>query len=243
MALFKIYKGKAEFLPATRHEGYVYFTTDEGCLYVDINNETRVKVNAGAAYSLMDENDEIVAVEDLVKISDIIPIEQGGTGNQEGNAPSADKLKTPVTLQVNLASTESVNFDGSKGVKPGVDGILGLINGGTGGATAETARSNLDIYSKSETDTEIDSVTTTTYTATLATTGWVSNGDKFQYEYQNTALTCGKTGNVPPLITYTSNFDEYNTLESAEATPGTGILFIASAKPKNAIDLLIIDNK
>lgn len=52
---------------------------------------------------------------------------------------SAATLTTPRSIQTNLASTSSANFDGSAGITPGVTGTLGLGNGGTGQITAAAA--------------------------------------------------------------------------------------------------------
>lgn len=56
---------------------------------------------------------------------------------------SADTLTNSRTLQVNLASTSSVSFNGSANASIGVTGVLPIANGGTGGSTAATARTNL----------------------------------------------------------------------------------------------------
>lgn len=34
-ALFKVYRGKAEKMPEEMHDGYLYFTTDTGKIYID----------------------------------------------------------------------------------------------------------------------------------------------------------------------------------------------------------------
>ena len=52
-----------------------------------------------------------------------------------GNAGTATKLQTARTVQVDLASTKGVSFDGSADVTPGVKGILPVANGGTGNST------------------------------------------------------------------------------------------------------------
>lgn len=49
-----------------------------------------------------------------------------------GNAATATKLASARTLRTKLDSTAAVNFDGSAGVTPGVEGILPVGNGGTG---------------------------------------------------------------------------------------------------------------
>lgn len=52
MASFKILKGISEKIPTELHEGYAYFTTDEGNLYIDISDTERVQVNAKSAKTL-----------------------------------------------------------------------------------------------------------------------------------------------------------------------------------------------
>lgn len=61
------------------------------------------------------------------------------------NVETANKLKTPVYVCVNLASKESASFDGSANATPGVSGVLGVENGGTGGTTPEEGRAKLDV--------------------------------------------------------------------------------------------------
>ncbi|HED1792850.1 TPA: tail fiber protein [Citrobacter amalonaticus] len=61
------------------------------------------------------------------------------------NVETANKLKMPVYVCVNLASKESASFDGSANATPGVSGVLGVENGGTGGATPEESRAKLDV--------------------------------------------------------------------------------------------------
>ncbi len=54
------------------------------------------------------------------------------TGNVEGNADTATALKTARTIRTNLASTSTASFNGTANITPGVTGILGTANGGTG---------------------------------------------------------------------------------------------------------------
>ncbi len=50
----------------------------------------------------------------------------------DGNAKTSTKLLNPRTLQTNLESNSSVNFDGTENISVGVTGILPISNGGTG---------------------------------------------------------------------------------------------------------------
>jgi hypothetical protein len=71
-----------------------------------------------------------------------------------------------------------------------------------------------------------------------------SDGDSiYTYYYANSSITCGTDGTVPPIITYTSNLDEYGKISKATATSGLGIVFEISEKPENDIGIIIIDVK
>lgn len=74
-------------------------------------------------------------------VKGILPVANGGTGNNAGNASTADKLKTARTIRTNLASSGTVSFDGSANITPGVTGILPVANGGTGNKTGKAADS------------------------------------------------------------------------------------------------------
>lgn len=57
-----------------------------------------------------------------------------------GNSSStATKLATSVSIQTNLASTTAASFDGTSDILPGITGILGIANGGTGTTTGHIA--------------------------------------------------------------------------------------------------------
>ena len=78
---------------------------------------------------------------------------------------------------------------------------------------------------------------TISYSATLTPANWTANGGKFVYNYSNTSLRAF----VCPIITCTSNTNEYRYINDAEATSGSGIIFTATKKPTANIELIIID--
>ena len=59
---------------------------------------------------------------------------------------AANRLKNARTIQTNLSSTTAASFDGTANVTPGVTGVLGIPNGGTGANTRKTAITNLGVF-------------------------------------------------------------------------------------------------
>ena len=59
---------------------------------------------------------------------------------------SAIKLKNARTIQTNLASASTASFDGTANITPGVTGVLGIGNGGTGANNRKTAITNLGVF-------------------------------------------------------------------------------------------------
>lgn len=78
---------------------------------------------------------------------------------------------------------------------------------------------------------------TISYSATLTPANWTAKGSNFVYNYSNTSLRAF----VCPIITCTSNTNEYGYINDAEATGGSGIVFTATKKPTANIELIIID--
>ena len=72
MALFKISKGNVENLPLEKHEGYAYFTVDTKELYIDIDNNTRVQVNAEKLSRTIDNFTETIEIDDILELQDHI---------------------------------------------------------------------------------------------------------------------------------------------------------------------------
>lgn len=66
-----------------------------------------------------------------------------GTATYAKSAATATRLKTARTVRTNLGSTATASFNGTANITPGVTGTLPIGNGGTGGADADTALTNL----------------------------------------------------------------------------------------------------
>ena len=79
-----------------------------------------------------------------------ISVAYGGTGNTTGLAASANKLATARAVTTDLSSTVAASFDGTVNITPGVSGILGAANGGTGAATLAAALTPLGIHSTND---------------------------------------------------------------------------------------------
>lgn len=258
MSLFKIFRGSEEKLKSVPyHDGYAYFTEDGQHLYIDVGNNEgdRLQVNAYAAEVLSNGVTEI-DVDDVFLKNMTASVAQGGTGkdNLTVNALLLGNGTDPVKMVALDAGSIPVGdeTDGIKGLKgvgalfasaEGVPefGTLPINAGGTGATTAAAARNKLEVYSKAEMDDKLGDVTRSQYTTTLFANQWVEGTDNYTYTYANTELTCGKTGDIPPVVTYTTNREEYNKITNAEATPGTGIVFTIKAKPTNDIGIMIID--
>lgn len=249
MALFKIYSGTANEFPSNYalHPGYAYFFEDSGELVIDTDNG-RIDVKVSQLIKTVNEEVTFVDVDDVLTTAD----DNGLTKNA---ILIGDENNTVRAIAITAGSV--VIGDATNGVK-GINGTgalyatasgapsfgtLPMSAGGTGATTAATARTNLDVYSKGETNNKIDEVITLAYSTTLAQTGWVQSGDTYTYTYSNTNLKCGKNGNVPPIITWTSNQDDYNKIYDAQATVGTGIIFTANNAIEGDIDIIIIDVK
>lgn len=258
MALFKIFRGnEAKLQSVPYHDGYAYFTEDGQHLYIDVGNNEgdRLQVNAYAAEVLSNGVTEI-DVDDIFLKTMVASVAQGGTGKNSltpnallvGNGTEPVKMIALDEGSIPVANNTN-GIQGLKGVgaifatTEGIPefGVLPISAGGTGANTVTAARQNLDVYSKTESDTSINEITRKSYSTTLFTNQWVEANNVFTYTYSNAEITCGKSGDIPPIITYTSNRDEYSKIESAEATPGVGVVFTSQTKPTNDIGIIIID--
>lgn len=73
-------------------------------------------------------------------VTGILPIANGGTGNNAGLAASATKLATARGFITDLSLTASALFDGTANATLGVQGVLPVSKGGTGVTTTDAAR-------------------------------------------------------------------------------------------------------
>lgn len=259
MALFQIFRGaETELNSINCHEGYAYFCEDTGNFFIDVASTTgsRVQVNAHYANALKTSSGTEIDIDKILLDTMTIAVKNGGTGrnNLTVNALLIGDGENPVKM-VSINEGNVVvgdNVDGVKGIQ-GVGvlysltagapqfGTLPISLGGTGGTSESEARQNLDVYSKTEVDTRIENATTVADAITIMSDAWTSQDGKFIYNYTNTNLKCGKNGDVPPIITYTSNLEEYSKIESAVATAGKGVVFTIPTQPKEAIGIIIVD--
>lgn len=149
-------------------------------------------------------------------------------------------------IVVEVASSKIITtsgvIDGNKLLTD--DSEIDIEHGGTGANTAEEARRNLDIYSKDEINDSFKGTLSVSYTVTLQANGWIQQNDStYHYIYENSELVCGKNNDIPPIISWISNYEDYNKIETADAKSGIGITFISNVKITKDIDIVIIDVK
>lgn len=114
--------------------------------------------------------------------------------------------------------------------------------------TSDTQRMTLNakkLINEAGVEKGAEDFTSVAYNVTLAVSGWTDSGSgDYIYNYSNSALKCGENGDVPPVITYTSNKKEYGKItDNTLATPGVGIVFHCSVRPTEDIGIIIIDVK
>lgn len=248
MALFKIYSGTADEFPQdyALHPGYAYFFEDSGELVIDTESG-RIDVKAailvrnnGSEPEFIDVDDVLIADADGVTKNAILV---GGDNNTVKAVAIADGSLMVGNTENGVAGLNGTGALYASTLGAPQFGTLPITAGGTGATSAAAARINLEVYSKKEVGEKVDEVTTLAYTTTLAASSWVASEDLYTYTYTNTELKCGKNGNVPLIISYTSNKDDWSKIDSAEATAGQGIIFTSSKAVEGDIGIVIIDVK
>lgn len=230
MAMFKVYWGEKKDLPKTYHAGYAYFTTDDGMLYIDTTDEAegRVEINAKGATGLIRDG-QFIDADQFVDVDDVIDVEHGGTGKE-----SVTKDSLLVGDGINPLKELAV---------PAGSMVAGDQTAGLKALTAEEVRTLLNLYTKEETENKIKDATTVAYEATLTVEGWSEDGEEYSQTYEQSQLQCGAYGDVPPIVTYRDNLEEYSKIDRAEATAKSGVKFYIKEPPKNAINIIVIDQK
>lgn len=251
MALFKIYSGTANEFPAdyALHPGYAYFFEDSGELVIDTDGG-RIDVKAsilvknnGAELEFIDVDDILIAADSENGITYNAILIGGNNNTVKAVAIAAGSLVVG-NAENGIAGLNGTGALYANALGAPQFGTLPITAGGTGAKTAADARTNLEVYSKTETDNKIDEkAVSLDYHTTLLASGWTLNGDWYTYNYTNNNLTCGKNGTTPLIISWESNLDEYSKIDHADATPGTGIIFYTEEAPENDIQIVIIDVK
>lgn len=168
----------------------------------------------------------------------VLPVAQGGLG--ASTLENGGILRGNGTNAVSALSGVGVLYSATKGAPQ--FGIVPLTLGGTGANSAAGARGNLDVYSKGEVNTELAKVATVSYTHTLVVNSWIQEGDSYVSTWTEPKLQCGKAHNVPPLITYTSNKEEYSKIGHADADYASHtIKFYIDNVPSKDIGIIIVD--
>lgn len=247
MALFKIYSGTADEFPQDYavHPGYAYFFEDSGELVIDTDGgridvkATMLVRNSGDELEFIDVDDVLIAGTDGITKNAILV---GGDNNTVKAIAVANGSLVVGNTENGVAGLNGTGALYASTLGAPQFGTLPITAGGTGATSAAAARTNLDVYSKAGTDNKVAGATSKTYAGTLTASGWTGNSDDgYTYSYAETRLRCGVDGSVHPIITYITNREEYNYIDTADATVGVGIVFSASTKPENDIGISIVD--
>lgn len=137
------------------------------------------------------------------------------SGTFRGNASTATKLLNARGIQTDLSSTASQNFDGTASIYPGVKGTLGIGNGGTNATTAAGARTNLDVYSKSEVDTKLGTKSSSTH---IHKASYTPAGSVSQPTFSGSKVTSEKPSSNTATI---NSISSVGTLPTASLSQGT----------------------
>lgn len=247
MSLFKVYSGTRDKFPDSYpcHPGYAYFFKDDGIFMIDVDDQTRVTVNAPNIVKAIDQKPTVY------DSTDILTTKGGFLGENSLIATTDNNCVYEIPFNNGSILTKnkngkfiSVSGEGalySIASEAPSFGTLPLSVGGTGAKTAADARSNLDVYSKSEVDAKTAGGVSTCYAVSIKSTDWALSGNYYVYNYNNTNLKCGSSGKIPPIIRCRSGQESYNKINEAVATAGSGIQFKSSGAITENILIDIID--
>ena len=245
MSLFKVYSGKRKDFPNNYplHPGYAYFFEDDGIFTIDTETERKnvavseiVRTVEGGPKSI--STDQLLWTEDE-PTPDCLVV--SGKNNLMYYLPIDNNS---VVIKDNRGQFTGISGEGalySIASEAPSFGILPLSAGGTGAKTAEDARSNLDVYSKSEVDAKTAGGVSTCYAVSVKSTDWALSDNYYVYNYNNTNLKCGSSGKIPPIIRCRTGQESYNKINEAVATAGSGIQFKSSGAITENILIDIID--
>ena len=163
------------------------------------------------------------------------------SANVSGTAASAGKLTTARTTYVTLGTAStSTTRDWSGTTTIPVSGTLGIGNGGTGATSAAGARTNLDVYSKSETESLLNGkvviVTVLPATGEAGTTYYVkdtSSSGVDKYDEYIWAVDAGAT--TESWIHVGEKSLDLSEYVNSLTTSGTGPLVKSLSKSGNAL--------
>ena len=245
MSLFKVYSGKRKDFPNNYplHPGYAYFFEDDGIFTIDTETKRKnvavseiVRTVEGGPKSI--STDQLLWTEDE-PTPDCLVV--SGKNNLMYYLPIDNNS---VVIKDNRGQFTGISGEGalySIASEAPSFGILPLSAGGTGAKTAEDARSNLDVYSKSEVDAKTAGGVSTCYAVSVKSTDWALSDNYYVYNYNNTNLKCGSSGKIPPIIRCRTGQESYNKINEAVATAGSGIQFKSSGAITENILIDIID--
>lgn len=247
MSLFKVYSGTRDEFPDSYpcHPGYAYFFKDDGIFMIDVDDQTRVTVNAPNIVKAIDQKPTVYDSTDILTTKGGFLDENSLIATTDNNCVYEIPFNNGSILTKNKnGKFISVSGEGalySIASEAPSFGTLPLSVGGTGAETAADARSNLDVYSKSEVDAKTAGGVSTCYAVSIKSTDWALSGNYYVYNYNNTNLKCGSGGKIPPIIRCRTGQESYNKINEAVATAGSGIQFKSSGAITENILIDIID--
>lgn len=245
MALFKVYSGIRDNFPQDYplHPGYAYFFEDDGIFTIDTENE-RKNVAVSEIVRTVEGRPKSISTDKILWTEDEPTPDCLVVSGKENIMYYLPIDNNSVVIKNNNGGLTGISGEGalySIASEAPSFGTLPISAGGTGATTAADARSNLDVYSKSEVDAKTAGGVSTCYAVLIKSTDWTLSGNYYVYNYNNTNLKCGSSGKIPPIIRCRTGQESYNKINKAVATAGSGIQFKSSGAITENILIDIID--